>query len=296
VEEFVLLCDARAPQSFSYALKIVRGSGKIRKNFGVVEVLDDTGEAGPIIGTLASTELYDPVVGTWSYTLKDTPDKESSVPCYHNGTKACNGKGQCHLASGQKCGKPDECASDYCQDGYCCKTACDGTCDRCNLDKHQGTCRPIAVDTDPDGECIGKNPDCGGTCDGNYQCKYPDVGKGCGTCKACDGKGDCFAAPQDDAQCGVIDCDQLDTACRDYQDLKVDRCSAFGVCKKANHPASCTLFKDLCAADAGSTPKPPDPQPEGCNCRLGRTPTRAPLVSLLAGMLALLLRCRRRNK
>ena len=45
VEEFILLRDARAPDTFDYQLKVVRGGGLVRQIAGVVEVLDSVGIA-----------------------------------------------------------------------------------------------------------------------------------------------------------------------------------------------------------------------------------------------------------
>jgi hypothetical protein len=60
-------------------------------------------------------------------------------------------------ANGKGCSAASQCSSGKCVDGVCCDTACDGTCDACTAAKKgggsDGTCGPIAVDTDPDGDC-----------------------------------------------------------------------------------------------------------------------------------------------
>ena len=67
---------------------------------------------------------------------------------------------------------------------------------------------------------------------------------------ACDGTGQCTKTPLDDNTCGIIDCDSLDTKCRDYHDLTANRCDSLGSCKQANSTATCTSYTDICN-DAG---------------------------------------------
>ena len=50
-------------------------------------------------------------------------------------------------------------------------------------------------------------------------------------------------------RCGIIDCHQLNTKCRDYRDLKYERCASFGKCEDANNPASCTRYTDICGGE-----------------------------------------------
>jgi len=200
------------------------------------------------------------------------------------GTQACNGSGACKAGIGQTCTDNSDCANNTCVDGVCCKTKCAANCMSCNLTTTKGTCVPDPVGTKST-DCLGKDPSCGGKCDGKGSCDFPGVGLTCGTCKACDGTGRCFKAPADDSSCGVIDCDQLDTKCRDYKDLKVDRCEAFGKCKAPNTAATCTSFTDVCGGDqrpqdagphqeTGASPdqggKPAGPTDQGCDCSVGR--------------------------
>ena len=167
-------------------------------------------------------------------------------------TSVCDGKGECRKKTGQACTSSKDCASDICADGVCCKTACNKMCESCNIKGTEGTCTFHPADKDPDGECGGKNPYCDGKCDGKGSCTFPAKGKHCGTCKTCDGAGRCSSTPEDDANCGVINCDGLDTKCRDYMGIKTKRCDSLGNCKKPNDPSTCTLFNQLCTGvDAG---------------------------------------------
>lgn len=109
--------------------------------------------------------------------------------------------------NGKSCTSTSQCASGNCVDGFCCDSACDGTCDACSAAKKgtgtDGTCGAIQVDTDPDGECADQGAaTCkkDGTCDGKHGCKLYESGTACGatTCAAgtqtgfsCNGLGTC---------------------------------------------------------------------------------------------------------
>jgi hypothetical protein len=162
-------------------------------------------------------------------------------------------------ANGELCATHPECNSGSCADGVCCDRTCDGSCTYCNFDAQKGHCVAVPNGQDPRGECqasSGGTAECAGSCQ-TGQCAFPDVGKACGLCAACDGTGRCTAEPADDVDCGVIDCSGLDTVCRAYPDVTTSRCAAFGVCKTANDPATCTGYADRPCTDGGS------PYPDG---------------------------------
>ena len=139
--------------------------------------------------------------------------------------------------------------------GVCCNTDCShcGTCDS------TGTCIPDPAGT-PSPSCADSASDpmrkCGGMCDGHAHCQYPSAGTSCGTasspCKACNGVGLCNLMPEDDPACGTIDCDVLNTTCREHEDLTTKRCASIGACKAPNTAASCTVFTDTCTGTGGS--------------------------------------------
>jgi hypothetical protein len=99
--------------------------------------------------------------------------------------------------NGESCDNTTQCQSGYCVDGVCCNASCDGLCMACTNAKKgsgaDGVCGSIAASTDPDNECAGTGT-CGGTCNGNYTCQFPDstvicsVGGSDGTCS---GAGTC---------------------------------------------------------------------------------------------------------
>ena len=257
--------------------------------------------------------------GTCSAVTKGQPDPLAITPC--SGDKVCDGVGQCLIKQGKACSSATDCMAGFCKDGVCCDKACDLTCESCKLTESVGTCSFIPSNTNPDKECQGKDQKCGGLCDGKGQCDYPKVGVLCGTCKACDGTGQCSAAPPDDPSCGVIDCDKLDTSCRDYVDLTSNRCDSLGQCKPANTPTTCTKSTDLpcdggvrdakvaqdrgaaadtlAIGDRGQAPdarvaadlrnKPGGTQEGGCSCQASGAPwpSGASLILMLACVIGL---------
>ena len=73
---------------------------------------------------------------------------------------------------------------------------------------------------------------------------YQAAGTDCtGTCAVCNGSGSCTQVPADDSACGTIDCDGLDTTCRNYNDLTSNRCEGLNNCKDAN-TSDCTSYSD----------------------------------------------------
>ena len=66
---------------------------------------------------------------------------------------------------GYTCSAGTDCNSEHCVDGYCCNTACDGTCQRCDsYDGTAGSCHNIADDHDPDDECSPSWNSCDSAC------------------------------------------------------------------------------------------------------------------------------------
>lgn len=201
-------------------------------------------------------------------TPAGTEDLQQPSTC--SGDSACDGKGNCGKKGGKTCNSGADCTGGHCVDGYCCDSACDKTCEACNIAGSEGSCTKIPVNTDPDGECLGPDAVCGGACDGLGQCAFPGIGTACGTCKACDGTGTCAKMPPDDSTCGEIDCDELDNGCMDFHALKSERCASFGKCKPANDPASCSKYTPL-QCDGGG----PSPSDGGIKQDSGTTPPKA---------------------
>jgi hypothetical protein len=77
--------------------------------------------------------------------------------------------------------------SKQCVDGYCCNSACSGTCEACNLGGSEGTCTNIPSGLDPNKECAATN--CPDSCniDSNsftwdYADDVPNYCSGLGSC------------------------------------------------------------------------------------------------------------------
>jgi len=86
--------------------------------------------------------------------------------------------------NGDPCSNAGQCQSGFCVDGYCCNTACTGTCSACNVPTKLGTCSPEAAGTDPQNECL--------------------------PCYQCNGASACAAIPAGQDPFG--DCNQTDPA------------------------------------------------------------------------------------
>lgn len=101
-----------------------------------------------------------------------------------------------------------------------------------------------------EGECTGPQP-LGSSCklDGDCasgHCAITGATGVCcvtacnGICQACGADGQCSnLMPEDDPNCGTIDCSGHDTECSTYPPLTAKRCASFGVCKDASY---CTEF------------------------------------------------------
>lgn len=59
----------------------------------------------------------------------------------------CDGSGACVplLTVAHTCGSAHECGSGFCAEGICCDQACLGSCERCDMAGHAGTCTPVAA-------------------------------------------------------------------------------------------------------------------------------------------------------
>lgn len=90
--------------------------------------------------------------------------------------ESCDGMGACKSTLGVACSNNAECLSNFCVDGFCCNTACSGTCQACSQllqgQGSNGTCGPIITGTDPGNECAM------GSCNGSSTCKL-DLGVAC---------------------------------------------------------------------------------------------------------------------
>jgi hypothetical protein len=136
-------------------------------------------------------------------------------------------------ADGDVCAGSNECLNGSCpaQDGVCCDTACDATCESCLSAKTggaTGACGAVIVDTDPDAECSDEGAaSCGATgngCNGDgaapgcnlydntTECSPPVCAGGQQTiAELCDGAGTCVQETA--SACGTYACNVGGTAC-----------------------------------------------------------------------------------
>ena len=128
------------------------------------------------------------------------------------------------------CASGAECPSGFCVDGVCCGTACDGTCQACNVAGSQGTCTPIAAGQDPSGEC-GPN----GVCDGLGSCRERNG-------VACALGSDCLSAHCVDGVC-------CDTACSGL----CEQCNLAGAAGTCSASPGGTNPDNDCATQPAST-------------------------------------------
>lgn len=156
---------------------------------------------------------------------------------------------------GVACGCHEECDSGSCVDGVCCSSACEGTCQACNVPGKMGNCSPVPAGMAPvvAGQCTRDEVStCGfdGTCDGNGGCRrYPD-GTECekGMCdgasvkgaKACR-EGECVMGSN--VVCAPFGCDPEQAQCRqectdNTQCAPGQQCKD-GSCGKKNLGAKC---------------------------------------------------------
>jgi MYXO-CTERM domain-containing protein len=227
-------------------------------------------------------------LGTCSPLPAGSSDVVAAEPC--NGT--CDGAGGCVRGVGAACSDDAQCGTGYCTDGVCCTVPCHELCFQCNAPGNLGLCAQVPDGTDPRGECgamlDGGSGLCGQASCRAHQCAFTPAWTSCGTCSACDGQGQCAAAPTDDEACGEIDCSGLDTACRSYAALSLNRCAGLGECRAANTPATCTEWTDH-ACDGGDGGGDGG---GGCGCAAAPEPPHLALALLL---LLVLPRTRRRR-
>jgi hypothetical protein len=160
---------------------------------------------------------------------------------------------------GEVCGVDGHCQSEHCADYTCCDTACEGTCEACNLTGSVGTCTPVPEGEDPRHDCIATPKEtCGddGECDGQGACGKWGPGTLCdkpscstssyklSSVKECDGKGNCVSAP--DIDCSPFSCDsstdQCYTSCNDSNESYT--CQGWYGCDTSNNTCYTTCSSD----------------------------------------------------
>jgi hypothetical protein len=123
---------------------------------------------------LAQTGLYNPTAGTFSaYVSMGTQRGKHTTTMLSNGEvlaaggqnsggSTANAEVLTLVPAGSPCTSNSDCASNSCDDGICCSSACGGTCQTCQLGT--GACVSVINAPDPD-TCSGSN-----ACNGLGQC------------------------------------------------------------------------------------------------------------------------------
>lgn len=170
----------------------------------------------------------------------------------------CDAAGTCKGKQGQTCNTVAAgCVSGTtCSpDGYCCNTACTGSCVACDIAGMQGICTNIAKGAMPHGNrsgCASDGSSCGGSCDGAGACSYPTGSCGTATCggtgpysftpaSTCNGAGKCVA--QNAQSCGAYTCNgnsSCNTSCQSQA-----QCLSGDVCT-GNMCQACSTGKPAC--------------------------------------------------
>jgi hypothetical protein len=172
-------------------------------------------------------------------------------------TKYCDtGTGACKIPQpdAATCAAGKQCNSGFCFDGVCCKQACPGECEACNIGVNAGSCVPIVGDPAMQGHpaCPGDGA-CAGACDGadTTACHFPGAAKACGAkascvgdvstaAQACDGSGTC--APAATKSCPPYGCDAASGACK-------QSCASTADCAQG---AACDTATGKCAPTAAT--------------------------------------------
>ena len=146
---------------------------------------------------------------------------------------------------GAACAANTDCSSNFCAQGYCCNTACTGTCQSCAISA--GTCINVPAGQDPLAQCTdGGATTCGnnGSCNGAGACQKYVAGTQCApaTCSGstyapaavCNGTGTC--TPATTSSCGAYSCDTTNKICKIVCTVDGD-CTAPNIC----NAGTCTL-------------------------------------------------------
>jgi hypothetical protein len=160
-------------------------------------------------------------------------------------------------ARGSSCSKDSACVSEYCSEGVCCDSACDGTCQSClqalKASGADGECGDIRDGIDPYAEC----PDDGasscqrdGQCDGAGGCRIYAQGVSCGSTSCsdnlvsgqiCDGDGSCVSSSGTDCAPYLCQVGACTNPCVNDDDCIEDHFCDQGTCKqKLENGATCS--------------------------------------------------------
>ncbi len=216
-----------------------------------------------------------------SCSMTCTSDSQCS-----SGQYCANGACQERKTLGATCGGDNQCASGKCVDGVCCNSACDGSCDACNLAGKAGTCSFLPATT----QCRGENGVCDAAefCTGNSSTCPTDQKKPATTvCRAeagaCDAQETCTgssdACPEDKMKPATTVCRTEAGAC-DAQETCTGNSSTCPTDQKKPATTVCRAEAGACDAQETCTGSsdacPPDvKKPAATVCRNAAGPCDA---------------------
>ena len=145
--------------------------------------------------------------------------------------------------NGAACIEADECATGFCADNVCCDLPCSSTCYACTAAKKgsgdDGTCGPIALQTDPDAECNG------GRCDGRGGCRFDNGGP-------CTSTAHCFSNECVDGYCCESSCNGICQSCSAEKKGSGDDGTCGPIVANADPDGECGLTCDGAGMCAGA--------------------------------------------
>lgn len=152
------------------------------------------------------------------------------------GGTGCTG-GLCMPLAAGTCGQAADCRTPP-----ACRTTLGARCVQGSCEYNRAATPDCLDDLDPLGTPCSVDDTCrSGWCTNGRCCES----RCNGVCANCSASGACVM-PTDDSRCGSIDCDGLDTVCRNYtsySNATGQRCASLGACVQANSE-DCTLFQD----------------------------------------------------
>ncbi|HVZ71134.1 MAG TPA: hypothetical protein VHJ20_02060 [Polyangia bacterium] len=208
---------------------------------GTTSTADSTCDGNGACVTPAATSCFPFVCGTNVCKNVCASNADCSAPA------TCI-DGSCGLKSnGKPCGDGSECLSKFCAQGFCCNTACNGTCQSCALPTSLGLCSNVPDGKpDPQNTCKDNGQtscDTDGVCNGKGGCQLyaagtvcvaPSCASGAATltqARTCDGVGNCQAAQTQ--ACAPYKCNGM-AACNAACTVDADCASGFTCDPKTN--------------------------------------------------------------
>jgi hypothetical protein len=178
------------------------------------------------------------------------------------GTSTCDAAGVCKKKTGQTCSVGTDCVTSNCADGYCCNSACNGSCEQCNGGT-PGTCSYVSGAPKTGHPACAGSGSCQGTCNGTKStCTFPGAETTCRqpSCNAstgvathsatCDGGGNCGALVTNNCTPYICGTNACLTTCTGASQCVSGLACVNGACQSC--PTGQTLCGNTCVNLYGS--------------------------------------------